>query len=108
VGNSQSSAAYAGCMLILLFFLFHILKVLSLSLNQFIMFVTKEVLKRKVPLIHKVIPFIDRLTAMLDEVIDNVLLLLTVWHAALCGVLLLHKYYAKTNNSIIYCISMSK
>lgn len=71
------------------------------------MFATKEVSKSKVPLIHDVIPFIDGLTAMLDEVIDDVLISLTVRHAALRGVLLLNKYYAKTDDSIIYRIAMS-
>lgn len=71
------------------------------------MFATKEILKCKVPLIHDVIPLIDSLTAALDEVIDNILLSLTVHHAALHGVLLLNKYYTKTNDSIIYCIAMS-
>lgn len=78
------------------------------SLCKLLMFATKEISKSKVPLIHDVIPLIDAITLALDEVIDDPIQSLTVRHAALRGVLLLNKYYAKTDDTIIYRIAMSE
>ncbi|KAF5318504.1 hypothetical protein D9619_011038 [Psilocybe cf. subviscida] len=77
-----------------------------LPMLNLLMFATKEISKSKVPLIHDVIPLIDAITSALDEVIDDPIQSLTVRHAALRGVLLLNKYYAKTDDTIIYRIAM--
>ena len=60
------------------------------------------------PLLHQVIPIIDSLTTALDEFIDNAALGSAVRHAALRGMLMLNKYYGRTDESILYRIAMSK
>jgi len=62
----------------------------------------------KIPLIHEVIPHIDVITSTLDEFMDNDSKHSAVWHAALRGLLMLNKYYTLTDESIVFCIAMSK
>ncbi|EAU89851.2 hypothetical protein CC1G_07003 [Coprinopsis cinerea okayama7 len=71
-----------------------------------ILYATKEVSKSSIPLIHEVIPFIDSLTSMFDEFIDNTERHPAVRHAALRGLKMLNKYYSKTDKSIVYRIAM--
>lgn len=51
-------------------------------------------------------PIIDSITGALDGYIDNVSLHPVVRHAALRGLLMLNKYYARTDESIVYRIAM--
>lgn len=62
--------------------------------------------RNAVPLVHEVIPIIDSLTCHFDRVIDNTSLHLVVRHAALRGLICLNKYYAKTDESVVYRIAM--
>jgi hypothetical protein len=63
--------------------------------------------QNKVPLVHQVIPIFDIITSALDDYIDSDDLELAVRHAAHRGMLMLNKYYALADNSIVYCIAMS-
>jgi hypothetical protein len=74
---------------------------------QIFLFATKEISKSSTPLIHEVIPIFDVITSALDEFIDNIELEPIVRHAALRGMLMLNKYYALTDDSIVYRIAMS-
>ncbi|KAJ2929036.1 hypothetical protein H1R20_g8060, partial [Candolleomyces eurysporus] len=70
------------------------------------MYATKQILRRDVPLVHEVIPYIDSVSSYFDTVIDNMVLLPAVRHAALCGLLMMNKYYSKTDKAIVYRIAM--
>ena len=59
------------------------------------------------PLVHAVIPLIDNLTAMLQTAAKNRNLDVTVRAGALAGIKVLNKYYAKTDNTVIYRLAMS-
>jgi hypothetical protein len=50
---------------------------------------------------------IDIITSALDEFIDNTSLYPVVRHAALRGLLMVNKYYGRTDESILYRIAMS-
>lgn len=67
----------------------------------------KQISRSNIPLVHKVIPIFDIITVALNEFIDNTTLPAIVWHAALRGMIMLNKYYALTDDSIIYQLSMS-
>lgn len=67
---------------------------------------TTEVSKSKTPLIHDIIPLIDSLTSICDKTIDDSTLHPAVRHAALRGLHLLNKYYARTDETIVYRIAM--
>ena len=71
------------------------------------LFVTKEVSKSTVPLVHEVIPFIDSLSDMLEDAVQDSSLLPCVQMAARCGSTMLNKYYGKTDESIVFWIAMS-
>jgi len=64
--------------------------------------------QHKTPLIHQVIPIFDIITSALDDCVDNGDLVPAVRHAALRGILMLNKYYALTDDSIVYRIAMSE
>ena len=68
---------------------------------------TELISNSKIPLIHQVIPVFNTVTAVLDESINNEANELAVRHAALRGMLILNKYYALTDDAIMYCIVMS-
>lgn len=72
------------------------------------MYATKKISESASPLIHQVIPLIDSITAHFNSVIDNVTLNLAVHHTALQGILLLNKYYSRTDKAMVYHIAMSK
>lgn len=60
------------------------------------------------PFFYEVIPIINTLTQVFDEAINNTLLHPAVCHVALWGVCMLSKYYAKTDENIVYWIAMSR
>jgi len=64
--------------------------------------------QNKTPLVHQVNPIFDIITSALDDCIDNGDLVPAVRHAALRGMLMLNKYYALTDDSIVYRIAMSE
>lgn len=74
--------------------------------RQIITYATKEVSRASVPLVHEVIPIIDVLTNHFDSVIDNTRLHPVVRAAALRGLIMLNKYYAKSDESVVYRIAM--
>jgi hypothetical protein len=71
------------------------------------LFVTKEVSKNTTPRIHEVIPFIDRLTDAMDDYASNLTLPNSICIAAKRGSIMMNKYYAKTDESIMFRIAMS-
>jgi len=56
----------------------------------------------KTPLLYQVIPLIDTLTRTLETASDNKALFPAVRAAAAKGIAILNKYYAKTDESIMY------
>ncbi|KAJ2920669.1 hypothetical protein H1R20_g16425, partial [Candolleomyces eurysporus] len=82
-----------------------VLEQLSPMLN-IIMYTTKQILHCDVPLVHEVIPYIDSVSSYFDTVIDNMALLPAVQHAALRGLVMMNKYYSKTDEIIVYRIAM--
>lgn len=50
----------------------------------------------------------DSITSALDKFIDKSSLHPAVCHAALRGMLMLNKYYVRTDETIVYCIAMSE
>ena len=77
-------------------------------MGQVFLYATKKISESNTPLLHQVIPIIDSLTTALDEFIDNAALGSAVRHAALRGMLMLNKYYGRTDESIVYRIAMSQ
>ena len=61
----------------------------------------------KVPLLHKVIPLIDMLTHKFENAVIDHSLLSAIKSAAVKGLAVLHKYYSKSDESIMYCCAMS-
>ena len=59
-------------------------------------------------LVHAVIPLIDNVTTRLQKASRNAALNITIRAAALAGIKVLNKYYSRTDDTIIYCIAMSK
>ncbi len=60
-----------------------------------------------VPLLHEVIPLFDLLISKFEDIIINTDLFPGVQAAAICGCAVLCKYYSKTDDSYMYCMSMS-
>jgi hypothetical protein len=71
------------------------------------LFVTKEVSKNTIPRIHEVIPFIDWLTDAMDDFASNPDLPTSLCLAAKRGSMMMNKYYAKTDESIMFHMAMS-
>ena len=61
-----------------------------------------------IPLLYKVIPIINILTDKLEKAANNVSLLRGVRAGAIKGLAVLNKYYAKTDESIMYRVAISK
>ena len=59
-------------------------------------------------LVHNVIPSMDILTEHLDAFKDNVDLKPVIRVAAARGLMIMNKYYSRTDDSEIYRIAMSK
>ena len=62
----------------------------------------------KTPLLYQVIPVIDALTRILETASSNQANFPAVRAAASKGMAVLNKYYAKTDESIMYRCTMSK
>lgn len=60
------------------------------------------------PLLHQVIRDMDRLNGELEKLIDNNNTMLPLRHAAVLSLGILDKYYAKTDDSIMYRGALSK
>jgi hypothetical protein len=58
------------------------------------------------PLVHQVIPMIDKLTDKLGKAIDSDKIHITVRAGAIAGLAVLNKYYGKTDKSIIYRLAI--
>ena len=69
---------------------------------------TTRLSQRRIPLLYQVIPVIDILTEKVEEASENSSLMPVVQTAALKGLAILNKYYSKTDESIMYRITMSK
>ncbi|KAF4610855.1 hypothetical protein D9613_006637 [Agrocybe pediades] len=67
---------------------------------------TKRISQSRIPLLHEVIPIFDKITEALDDFIDDVERPACVRHAALRELLMLNKYYALTDDSVVYRIAM--
>lgn len=59
-----------------------------------------------VPLLHEVIPYIDKLTTLLENVIASTSASQVVRVAAARGLSVLNKYYSRTDESIMYRCAM--
>jgi hypothetical protein len=65
-------------------------------------------LRNHVPTLHEVIPLIDNLNTYLEECADNLVLHASVRSGAAGGLVILDKYYAKMDDSIMYRLAMSE
>ena len=68
---------------------------------------TLRMSQSKVPLLHEVIPLIDMLTHKLENTVTDHSLLPAIKSAAAKGLAVLHKYYSKSDESIMYRCAMS-
>ena len=60
------------------------------------------------PLIHHVIPLIDQLHSRLTDLRDNVAIHMAIRHAASNALVVLNKYYSRTDECVMYRVAMSK
>jgi hypothetical protein len=60
------------------------------------------------PLVHAVLPLIDNLTDKLQAASEDSNLSIAVRAGALAGIKVLNKYYSKTDDSVIYRVSMGE
>ncbi|THU90332.1 hypothetical protein K435DRAFT_623170, partial [Dendrothele bispora CBS 962.96] len=67
---------------------------------------TKEMEGNKHPQVHQVIPLMDEIYKILETHRDNIFLDSRLRFAAQKGITLLNKYYAKTDDSLIYRSAM--
>ena len=74
---------------------------------QMFLIATERMSQNKVPLLHEVIPIIDVLTDRLEAATGDLTLHAAVRAAAAKGLAILNKYYAKTDDSIMYRMVMS-
>lgn len=79
-----------------------------LQIIQHFLKATERMSQSKTPLLYQVVPIIDALTRMLEIASDNEALFPAVRAAATKGIAVLNKYYAKTDESIMYRCAMSK
>lgn len=70
--------------------------------------ITQRMSTADVPLLHHVIPAIDYLRDHLERLVDNDTLHPAVRHAANNGIVILDKYYARTDDSEMFRVAMSK
>ena len=63
--------------------------------------------QKRIPLLHEVIPIIDILTEKLEAAVEDDKIQLVIKAGAERGLAILHKYYSKTDESIMYRIAMS-
>jgi hypothetical protein len=68
---------------------------------------TLRMSQSKVSLLHEMIPLIDMLTHKLKDAITDHYLLPAIGSAAAKGLTVLHKYYSKSDESIMYRCAIS-
>jgi len=78
------------------------------SLFQFYIEATEMVSLAERPLIHHVIPLIDQLHSRLTDLCDNVAIHMAIRHAASNALVVLNKYYSRTDECVMYRVAMSK
>ena len=69
---------------------------------------TNHILQLETVLIHQVIPIIDILTDKLQAVVRNTRMHMSIWHGAQNAIAVLDKYYARTDDSVMYRAAMSE
>ncbi|THU79621.1 hypothetical protein K435DRAFT_666757, partial [Dendrothele bispora CBS 962.96] len=84
-----------------------IIRQLNEVLKPFIDF-TNEMSDSQQPLIHEVIPLMDQIYLQLEDLEDDLHLLPTVRMGIKAGLKILDKYYARTDDSLMYRAAMSK
>jgi hypothetical protein len=62
--------------------------------------------KMGLPLVHAVIPIMDKLTDILEKAANNMELNVVVRAGALAGRNIMNKYYSKTDESVMYRVAM--
>ena len=72
------------------------------SSSQVFLVATKRISQNKIPLVHDVIPIFDILMHTLNKFINDESCLPAIRAAALRGFSVLNKYYALTDDSIVY------
>ncbi|KAI0309761.1 hypothetical protein OF83DRAFT_1071533 [Amylostereum chailletii] len=82
------------------------LKQLYPILQRFLL-ATKHMEQMGKPLLFQVIPAIDTLTSHLEDTASDMSLNILIRASALSGAKILHKYYSKTDESIMYRMAMS-
>jgi len=60
------------------------------------------------PLIHQVIPLIDQLHSRLTNLRNDETMHASIRHAANNAIIVLDKYYSRTDECVIYRVAMSK
>jgi len=65
-----------------------------------------KISQANVPLIHQVMPIIDYICTELDEIINDYSKLAIVWHAAQNAAMIIDKYYACTDESVMYWVAI--
>lgn len=60
------------------------------------------------PLIHQVIPLIDQLHSRLTDLRNNETVHMSICHAANNAIIVLNKYYSRTDDCVMYRVAMSK
>ena len=69
---------------------------------------TNHISQLEMVLIHQVIPIIDILTDKLQAIVRNTRMLMSIRHGAQNAIVVLDKYYARTDDSVMYRAAMSE
>jgi hypothetical protein len=77
-----------------------------LTARQVFLQATKKISQSEVPLLHEVVPIFDIITRTLDDYVDDQSKFPAVRAAARRGLVMLNKYYALTDDSIMYRVAM--
>jgi hypothetical protein len=78
------------------------------AVQQVFLQATKKISQSETPLLHEVIPICDVITRALDDYIDDKSKFPAVRAAARRGLVMLNKYYALTDDSVMYRVAMCK
>ena len=76
--------------------------------RQIFLDATLRVSRSNVPLLHEIIPVIGILTTALEDTAEDGTKLMVVRAAAKRGLVVLNKYYSKTDESIMHRCAMSE
>ena len=60
------------------------------------------------PLIHQVIPLINQLHSRLTDLRNDKTIHMSIRHAANNAIVILNKYYSRTDECVMYCVAMSQ